>query len=626
MRIGKKFGLLAIVIVLASSLAIGVIVYLQFDAMTAKLQEDSIVRDVRAEAERLTLAIGEMEHDIEWLAGYSNSLSFPHRSDGDEAQIEYATLRSMCLYLMEAKPSYDQVRLIGAPPAGQELLRINRKGTEVQIVSEENLQSKGHRDYFRNALEAGSPEIALSQIDLNVEHGKIEVPHKATIRAVGRLMESVHHTGFWVVVINMDFGRLMKQLDSHSRLNGDMYLLNSDGDYLMHPDASMTFGFDLGERHRLQDEFPDAGAFVNGSAEDFIFRSPSLSESGGDLLYLYRFFPFRSAPDRPLIIGIYAHYDQLVTDTWKIAIKSVIGVFLLILASSVVAWYLASRVTRPIEGLSEAVRLFGLGRESKKRLPLGLRDEIGDLARAFERMQVQICDREEINRELHDELNQAHAELAHFARLSSHELREPVKRIAALSELIAETALDGEQEDKQDLAAHLNEAVDSVLRQLNSFRRYVYVSEAQLELEPVDMADLVRDALRPFMADIMTRNVDVVIQDLPTLMVSRKLIADLFGDLLDNAMKYAEGEGFLLSIRVEERSETRWRFSVENSQSSIPQKDLSKALQPFYRLNRKTVGSGMGLAIAKQIVQRHGGRLWLKSGKKFVRVEFEIPS
>jgi len=622
-----KIRWLIITLVLATALTLGCIVYLQFDAMTAELQHETLRREVHAEAERVAISIRELQHDIQWLAGYSNQIWY---SEGDdhERDHQFETLKTMCLYLMEAKPVYDQVRIIGGPPEGVEALRVNRVGDEVVVVPDSMLQVKGHRDYYQNALAPGAPKIAFSRINLNVEHGVIEVPYKPTIRAVGLLDESVRKNDLAVAVINMDFGRLMKLLESESRLGFDLLLCSGEGDYLMNPDESKVFGFDLGHRYRIQDDYEEVAAFIEGEDEDFMKRFPALSTSRGDLLCLYRFHPYENNSSRALIIGTYARYDKLLDGTWSIALRSATGILLMVILGILGAWYLGRRVTSPLSLLSRAVVSFGERQKAEGHeppLPLNLNDELGDLARAFEAMRQKIFEREASILELNDRVKSAHEELAYFAHVSSHELREPVKRIASLSRMIEEQGVEWDEADREGLVEHLNHEVEAVLGQLNSFRHYVQVTEKPWKPEKCPMGELVREALEPFMREIKHRSGSVELGELPVLSGNWELLSGMFSDLFDNALKYSHGNGLLIRVQANQTTKGRWILSVENSHASIPEKEWQRVFQPFLRLDKSVPGSGMGLTVARQVMRRHGGSISLRSEGEFVIIELEFP-
>ena len=152
-----------------------------------------------------------------------------------------------------ANPDIFQLRLIGVADGGRELVRVDRRGGAVHVIPAAALQRKGGTDYMREAARLPAGGVYVSTINLNREHGKIELPPVPTLRVATPLI----HRGrlFGVVVLNYHASALLKQLggDLPDGMRG--YLVNGDGDFLLHPDPRRAFGFDLGRRWRWQDEF-----------------------------------------------------------------------------------------------------------------------------------------------------------------------------------------------------------------------------------------------------------------------------------------------------------------------------------------------------------------------------------
>ncbi len=156
-----------------------------------------------------------------------------------------------------AKPDYHQIRYIGMAGGGRELVRVDRMGENeaLQIVAEEQLAIKGDRDYFQKAIGLGRGQIYLGTVELNQEHGKISVPHVPVLRVASPVLLE-NGEPFGIVIINLDLRRTFALIRSLTENRSETYVVNRAGDFLLHPDPSMEFGFALGEPHRLQEGFP----------------------------------------------------------------------------------------------------------------------------------------------------------------------------------------------------------------------------------------------------------------------------------------------------------------------------------------------------------------------------------
>ncbi|MES2163298.1 MAG: PAS domain S-box protein [Pseudomonadota bacterium] len=156
-----------------------------------------------------------------------------------------------------ANPDITQLRLIGVADDGRERIRIDRAGGKLVVTTKAGLQQKGDRDYMRMATRLPAGQTYLSEIDLNREHGMLQVPYLATVRAATPVYDSAGQV-FGVVVINYDVGAIMRPLSANLPTGFRAYLTNAAGDFVLHPDPSRTYGFDLGRRWRWQDEFTPA--------------------------------------------------------------------------------------------------------------------------------------------------------------------------------------------------------------------------------------------------------------------------------------------------------------------------------------------------------------------------------
>ena len=107
------------------------------------------------------------------------------------------------------------------------------------------------------------------------------------------------------------------------------------------------------------------------------------------------------------------------------------------------------------------------------------------------------------------------------------------------------------------------------------------------------------------------------------LSVDPRAIVEVLFNLLDNAAKYSPAGTTILIGAV--LSEGRLRFSVEDEGPGVPETDREAVFERFYRSNRSTAGLGMGLSIVRGIIEAHGGRIWIESGKTGARFVFDLP-
>lgn len=173
----------------------------------------------------------------------------------------------------EENPNLSQVRFIGVTDGGRELVRIERMHGAVVAVAEDQLITTNDRDYFQSIVKISAGQVALSPINLGRKNGQIVSPLTPTLRAgVPILAADAGLLG--MVVVNLDMRLLLNDLQRNSYAGFQIYLLNNRGDYLLQPDASRTFGFDLHQRWRWQDEHTEVTGSHGQLLEMRDFSSP----------------------------------------------------------------------------------------------------------------------------------------------------------------------------------------------------------------------------------------------------------------------------------------------------------------------------------------------------------------
>lgn len=125
--------------------------------------------------------------------------------DGNSREVWLQRLREIFQAFIEAHPDYTQVRYIGVANQGRELVRVDRAHGRIVVVPEAELQAKGDRPYFRDAMRLPERSVYLSDIDLNEEHDRVQWPLVRTLRAVTPVY-GPDGMVFGLVVINMDVG------------------------------------------------------------------------------------------------------------------------------------------------------------------------------------------------------------------------------------------------------------------------------------------------------------------------------------------------------------------------------------------------------------------------------------
>lgn len=271
------------------------------------------------------------------------------------------------------------------------------------------------------------------------------------------------------------------------------------------------------------------------------------------------------------------------------------------------SWWLTRSIERPLSALRSAARALGEG-ELGTRLSTSRTDEIGDLGRAFDEMAERI---EHLVR----------AEKSLLANVS-HELRTPLARIHVALDLATEGDAEAAKTAISEIAidlAELETLVDDVLTaaRLASEDERARPAELVPRCEPTAVSAITDRAIARFRSHHPERALVTELGDSDvTMFADPALIRRALDNVLDNAAKYSRDDDapVTLVVRHDDASVT---LSVEDRGIGIADEDLPRIFVPFYRADRSrtrgTGGVGLGLALAKRIVEAHGGSIVVRS-------------
>ncbi|HMF32590.1 MAG TPA: PAS domain S-box protein [Candidatus Lokiarchaeia archaeon] len=222
---------------------------------------------------------------------------------------------------------------------------------------------------------------------------------------------------------------------------------------------------------------------------------------------------------------------------------------------------------------------------------------------------------EEDLRLLNAELQRSNQDLEAFAYAASHDLQAPLRTIAGFLTLLQRrygSRLDEKGNELVERSVGATGRLQQLVMDLLAFSR---AASRELELQEVPMADIVKDILSDLHADLEASGGTVTLDRLPTLAVDRTQVGQVFRNLISNAIKFRR-EGVPPEVNVSAKNENHeWVFDVNDNGIGFDPSLSGKLFQPFKRLHtaEEYPGTGIGLAIAKRVVERHGGRIWAES-------------
>jgi PAS domain S-box-containing protein len=221
---------------------------------------------------------------------------------------------------------------------------------------------------------------------------------------------------------------------------------------------------------------------------------------------------------------------------------------------------------------------------------------------------------EEVVAQQSRELARSNAELEQFAYVSSHDLQEPLRMIHVFLQLLARR-YQGKLGSEAD--EFIGFAVDGAVRMqklIDDLLDYSRVGTRGKELLPLESGAALAQALDNLRLSIGESGATVTHEPLPTVMADESQLVRLFQNLVGNALKFRGEEPPRVDVRAE-REEGKWLFSVRDNGIGIAREHFEKIFLIFQRVysREEYPGTGIGLAVCKRIVERHGGRIWVDS-------------
>jgi signal transduction histidine kinase len=302
-----------------------------------------------------------------------------------------------------------------------------------------------------------------------------------------------------------------------------------------------------------------------------------------------------------------AMVDQYIGSV--VAVGALAGVAL----GGLVAWWLVRRVLRPLDRLSEGTRRIAAG-DLAARVEVPPDAELAAVAASFNRMAATLQRVEELRTALVEDV--------------AHELRTPLTTLRGYTEALA----DGIAEPTPEMLRGVHAEIERLTRLVEGLDALARGDDAarQRALAEVRLGDVVRSALALAHPELESRAIGVrvdVAADLPPLLADPDGIRQVVSNLVQNAVAYtADGGEIAVRLGIDGRAV---RCEIENTGADIARDQLPLIWERMYRVDasrtRATGGAGIGLAIVRQIIERHHGDVGARSGGGTTAIWFRLP-
>jgi len=293
-----------------------------------------------------------------------------------------------------------------------------------------------------------------------------------------------------------------------------------------------------------------------------------------------------------------------------------------------VALWIARSVSTPIKILEDGARIVGSG-NLDHRVGTSAQDEVGRLSRTFDDMVANLrkvmATRDELQKEIGlrtateerlratlRELERSNRDLEQFAYSASHDLQEPLRKVVAFGSLLRDEFGTTLGETGADYVVRMSSAAERMQRLINDLLTYARVTTRPNAFAPVDMNQTVRDVLSDLDTRLRETQGRVETADLPKIEADPTQMGQLMQNLIGNALKFhRKGVPPLVRVYAEPMGAGLARIVVEDNGIGFEEKYAERIFGVFNRLHGQDeyAGSGIGLAVCRRIVERHGGTI-----------------
>jgi signal transduction histidine kinase len=327
---------------------------------------------------------------------------------------------------------------------------------------------------------------------------------------------------------------------------------------------------------------------------------------------------YASTDHAPFTVVVSAPLRSIYEPIAKAAFLSLLAHGFILMFAVGLAVYLVKHLKDRVNTLSTAALEMASG-NLEQSITLSGKDELADFARSLEQMRINLKDREE-------RLQEANRELEAFAYSVSHDLRAPLRAISGFTAILLEEHRGKLGEEGVRLLQRVAAGGRKMGELIDDLLHFSRVGRRELDLKITDLDSLLKEVLGDFKAQIDRQGTEITVHPLGSAACDRSALTLVFTNLISNALKYT-GCRSQPRIEIGRRQENRDLVCyIRDNGIGFDMKYLPKLTQVFQKLHPGYEGTGVGLAIVKRVVEKHGGRLWVEAAPdKGATFYFSLP-
>ena len=517
--------------------------------------------------------------------------------------------------ILENKETYFQIRLLDADENGKEIIRFDKEKGIVQKSN--NLQQKGDREYFREAIQINKGEHYFSNINLNEEYGVISSPYTPTLRVASPIFNS-ENKKVGILIININLNPLYRNLDRIAGNDSKFYLIDSKGQYLYSHDRSEQFGL---QTKKYQNFFSDYNIDENSNEPPKEGFQQLAHQPNGNYLSYFKELPYFDGKRKIYLISN-MEQNVLLKNALTVRSESLQTLLWVCLISILLSWFFTNLFSKKITKITKAISNYDQGIPDENALPTNRKDEIGILANTFSKMKVKIDQNVlELNTALEKE-HLARNQRDEFLQNMSHEMRTPLNAILGLTKLLYKNASDSQlpiihalERSSSNLAGLVYDVLD---------HQKLVEGKLQIQLEPTNISELLRDIHSTYLYEAVQKGLTFNLQiddklETGQFQTDPLRLTQIVTNLVVNAIKYTKKGTIGLSAHINGTESQVLNIKVNDTGVGVLPNNLNKINDRFFMEKNELSGRygsyGLGLSIVKQLTTLFGGTLRASSQK-----------
>lgn len=606
-----RFGLFFMGLLILAIFVSGFLIYKRASAIISAFGQERIAHSSTLAEQAFYALLSEVENDISIMAENVKIQSFANEPtpelQNEITQLFHTTLKN--------KPNYFQVRLISLldSDAGQEIIRLDKKNSEIVQTLDDKLQNKKDRPYFKAASNLGPATFYFSPISLNEEFGVVSPSLTPTIRAISLIFNSKQEPTH-MVVINLDLKNFYQKLRSIMTSGIELMLIDEDGQYLFASDMTKCFSKQLRSYDRFDADFvvPFSSMHTNSArietlvskkGSSFLSQIQPMSYSSNNhKIYLLSFLKENIALSSVLYIK---KYSFQIIPLVSLAALLITLVFMRLLAVRI------GSITQAISNYEQhSAPAIGLSENRK--------DELGVLARAFIKMKTRINQQVSDLKSALDKEQKAIKEKDEFLQNMSHELRTPLNSIMGLTQLLKKNKPTPEQKPIVDAIHRSTQSLAGLMHDVLDHQKLIE-GQVQLKFKSENIAELLSDIHASYRFDAINKGLSFDLKIAPELkehwhQADALRFTQIITNLIVNAIKFTDKGRITVEAKV---AEHKLIISIADTGRGILPDNVKRIRERFYQEHNYASGEGfgLGLSIVKQLLDLFEGTLDITSEK-----------